>query len=368
MKKINFVLILIVLGFLSGCTFSATDWEIRNPYSEIDWTEYKQYKANFHTHTVYSDADSAPHEVIDAYKKLGYHILALTDHDSDHYAARPKILYPWTELNAIYNEIKDKPNPTWRWKGMPYRDISVVWQDRNPDELNMISIPGTEISRSHHIGSLFNDYAGNTSSEKTAIEEIGHHGGIAIMFHPGRYSKTVEWYVGIYRNYPYLIGLEIYNQGDRYPNDRDTWDAILTGIIKERPVWGFSNDDMHNPKKELGRNWNIMLLPELSSEWVRRGIENGMFFFVYAPDGHNGPSPPVIRSITVNPQKGTICLDVTGHERTEWISEGKIVYQGDSVDLNEIPGLGVYIRAVVYAADSNTIVGTQPFCVKSPAK
>ncbi len=178
----------------------------------------------------------------------------------------------------------------------------------------------------------------------------------------------VDWYTGMYRNYPHLIGIEIYNQGDRYPGDRKTWEAILTEIATERPVWGFSNDDMHDPKTQLGRNWNIMLLPELSSEWVRRGMKDGMFFFVYAPHGHDGPIPPVIKSITVNSQKGTIHIDVSDYESIEWISEGKVVHRGDHVSLGELPRLGGYIRAVIHAAVSGSIVGTQPFRIQTPTK
>jgi hypothetical protein len=188
------------------------------------------------------------------------------------------------------------------------------------------------------------------------------------MFHPGRYTKPVEWYVEMYRAYPHLIGLEIYNQGDRYPNDRKTWDAILTDIINERPVWGFSNDDMHDPRTQLGRNWNIMLLPGLSAEWVRRGMENGAFFFVYAPDGHGGAPLPVIKSIAVDLQKGVIQIDAAGYENIEWISRGIIVHRGHRVNLSELSHLGGYIRAEIRGGNSSSIVGTQPFRIHPAAK
>jgi hypothetical protein len=369
-RKINYFLprlavfisfVLAAVWLLSIGISSAAQWEIENPYANVDWDNCTRYKANFHTHTVYSDGELLPHEAIDAYNDLGYDILALTDHDSDHYAARPKILYPWQELNNIFNEIKDKPNPSWKREGMNYGDFSEPWQDRDPSKLKMISVAGVEISRTHHLGSLFNDYAGNTPSETVALEEIGNHGGLAILFHPGRYNFPVEWYVDMYKTYPHLIGLEVYNQGDRYPNDRKKWDEILTEIIDERPIWGFSDDDMHT-LEHLGRNWNIMLLPELSAEWVRRGMEEGMFFFVYAPAGHKGPLPPKVESITVDSQKGTISINLTGHNKIIWISEGKEVHQGDSINLNEIPELGKYVRAEVHY--SGGIINTQPFIVR----
>jgi len=248
---------------------------------------------------------------------------------------------------------------TWPWLAF----------ERDPETIGMVAIEGNEISLKHHIGSYFNDYGDSSiDSEDIAIEEIGRRSGLAVLFHPGRYKMPVDWYTGMFRTYSHLIGLEVYNQGDRYSGDRKTWDAILTGIVTERPIWGFSNDDMHNPQTQLGRNWNIMLLPELSSEWVRRGMKNGMFFFVYAPDGHDGTTPPVIKSITVDSQKGTIHIAASGYENIEWISDGKVVHRGDRVSLSELSGLGGYIRAVIHAEDSGSVVGTQPFRIQLPTK
>ena len=67
--------------------------------------------------------------------------------------------------------------------------------------------------------------------------------------------------------------------------------------MPDRPVWGYSNDDMPSGAKHLGRNWSMLLLPELTSDWVRRGLIGGRSYFVYSPAGHAGPPPPArIRS------------------------------------------------------------------------
>lgn len=39
------------------------------------------YKANLHCHTVLSDGNKTPEEVKEAYQKLGYSIVAYTDHE-----------------------------------------------------------------------------------------------------------------------------------------------------------------------------------------------------------------------------------------------------------------------------------------------
>jgi hypothetical protein len=340
--------LLIVAAVLTGAASGATAWDIQNPYAGVDWDRYQQHKANFHTHTTMSDGRSSPREVIDRYSELGYAVLALTDHDT--VGPRNDRHHP------------ESHQTTWPWQA----------HGRDPEIIGMVAIEGNEISRWHHIGSYFNNYGdAYVDSEESALKEIGRRGGLAVLFHPGRHKNSVEWYSRMYRQHSHLIGLEVYNQRDRYPGDRKTWDAILTSIGGERPVWGFANDDMHNPESQLGRSWNILLLPELSAEWVRRSMESGAFFFVHAPDGHEGAAPPVIRAITVDSRTGAIHIDAAGHEKIEWISEGRLVHRGERVtfsELAELAKLGGYIRAVVHAAENGPVLGTQPFRLTPPGK
>ena len=185
-----------------------------------------------------------------------------------------------------------------------------------------------------------------------------------MLYHPGRYNHNTEWYTELYLNNDHLFGLEIYNQGDRYPGDRAIWDSILSITMPERPVWGYSNDDMHWARN-LGFNWNIMILPELTLDWVRTGMENGLSYYIYAPSGHNGAEPPGIQSIDVNQRRGVIQITASNADSVQWISDGNVVYEGSSINLNELEDLGSYVRAVIYGAD-NSITGTQPFGIVKP--
>jgi predicted metal-dependent phosphoesterase TrpH len=310
-------------------------FHIENPYEDVDWTMNGQYKANFHTHTTKGGAGATPEIVIDGYKSLGYSILALTDHDTN-----------------------GPIEPTWPWQAF----------DRDPEKLNMVAIQGNEISEVNHMVSLFNDYGNSTvSSEKEALEEIGRRGGLAVFNHPGRYKRSVEWYTYMYRLYDHLIALEIINKDNRYPDDRKTWDAILTQLAPERSVWGVSNDDMHQPKKDIGFSWNVIILPELTKDLVRQAIEQGCFYFVHTPFGHEGPPVPVIESINVDEQSGTIEIEVSGHDYITWVSQGNIIHKGDQLNLNDLPEADKYVRVEICTVDS-IIVGTQPFIIQRPEK
>jgi hypothetical protein len=310
-------------AILSGC--ATGKWKIDNPYADVDWKQHRQVKANFHTHTTQSDGKLSPAEAIAEYHKLGYGVLALTDHN--------KVTWPWSTY------------------------------DPDSEQLEMISVQGAEASRHHHMGTFFCEAPGK-SSEQDTLAEVREQDGVAIMFHPGRYKWSVKDYAALCREWHELIGMGIFNQGDRYPGDRKTWDSVLTVLMPEgRPVWGFSNDDMHR-KPHLGRNWTVLLLPELSSDAVRTAMVHGAFFFVYAPGGHKETMPPIINSIEVDSRKGTIRIKATDHERIEWISGGTVVHNGEMIDLATTTNVTGYVRAVLYAADDGSLIGTQPMRIQ----
>ena len=322
-------------------------WVITDPYGELDWAAYGQYKANLHTHTTTSDGTMNPHVVVDTYQALGYAVLAITDHD--------EVTYPWT----AFSEMRASSLSSRRMFTVAHRmPKSLEFEDRDPDRMGMVAIQGNELSMHHHMGSYFSDYRG-TADLEASLAATAANGGLAMLFHPGRYNRPVEWYVELYRRYDHLFGLEVYNQGDRYPGDRRLWDAILDRTMPERPVWGYSNDDAHD-LSHIGLNWNTLILPELSVEAVRRAMERGHSYFVYAPLGPGGPAPPVLEAVTVDDRNATLEVTARGHTQVDWVSSGAVVASGERVALDELEGLGAYIRAELRGA-GGTVVGTQPF-------
>ncbi len=354
-KSKIFILSSIVIVFLS-LTSCTQPWEIHNPYQSVNWSEDGQYKANFHTHTTLSDGFLNPQTVIDKYHSLGYSVLAITDHNT--------VTWPWTGLSNLEPSLRRQNELVNNPENMPE---NLIFEDRDPDALGMIAIQANELSRHNDMGSFFNDFneapfdtpVDNAMTEQESLDVIRSKNGIAMLYHPGRYNNNTEWYTELYLNNDHLIGLEILNQGDRYPADRALWDSVLSITMPERPVWGFSNDDMHR-ERNLGFNWNIMILPELTLDWVKKGMENGLSYYVYAPSGHNGPEPPAIQSINVNQRRGVIQITASGANSIQWISDGNVVHEGSSINLNELEDLGSYVRAVAHG-EGNTITGTQPF-------
>jgi len=89
-------------------------------------------------------------------------------------------------------------------------------------------------------------------------------------------------------------------------------------------------------------------------------MEQGLSYYVYAPQGHSGSKPPQIQSIAVNQQKGIIKLHVDSFEKIQWIANGEIVGEGVEFKLSNLQRQSSYIRVEIHGK-GGSIVGTQPF-------
>ena len=362
-KNVRFLLaaiaILVVLLLLFTNYPSKKDSFI-NPYDGIDWRTVQYFDANLHTHTTYSDGRYDPHQAIDKYHKLDYHILALTDHDRDHHSARPTTLYPWTSLNDIYFEIKDKNHR--RYDTTFAARANEEWQNRNPEQLGMIAVEGSELSAGHHMGSYLSNYAGANRDEHVSFNEIGERGGLAVFFHPGRYDRDAEWYINFYQMYPHVIGQEIYNSVDQFPMDREKWDHILHYLMPDRPVWGFANDDTH-VTLQFGLNRNIFLLPELTIDNVREAMVTGQMY-MFIPVERGDRSDVQVRGVAS--ERGRIQLSLDGDvTEIQWIThdpattESNMFHTGPTLHIDDVPLSATFVRAVILSNRGRTY--TQPF-------
>lgn len=336
-----------------------------NAYADVDWNSTLRCKANFHTHTTQSfDANFSTSETVDRYHAAGYTVLALTDHD-----ANP---YPWDKF-SLYNSSA---------------------QDRDPAALGMLAIPGIELSKdrrnnwSESTGGEFNHhndfFTGRQGQEFMSLRESYAYtdalGGMQIINHPGQYwnlstnysagaKNSPEWHAENFRLYKSLIGFEVYNQGNRRPNDRILWDQVLTINMPENPVWGYSCDDMHNAA-QCFRNYQFMLMPSLSTDDLKTAMKTGATVFSYEPAGTGEDLAPHVKSIKVDPEAKTITVDSDDADRIEWIysthrtnassvasTKSTIVGIGKTFPFKDYQGS--YVRARL--TNKNGETATQPF-------
>lgn len=317
------VLILSLILSVAGSGVEPTEHSvvITNPYEDVDWSSWSRHTVNLHTHTTQSDGSLSPSEVVDAYKNLGYTSLAITDHN--------KYTWPWN-----------------KWGRDTLTD-------------GLVAIPGCEPSKHDHVNSFFCDYNGASGNIEVTLNSITDKGGLAQINHPGRYSRSVSWYKDLYTRYPALIAMEVYNQGDRYENDRELWDNLLSQTMPSRSVWATSCDDMHK-SDHLGRNRQIVLSAEtqLSLEGVRESLEKGRSFACYDLSG-TGENLIIPDSIFVDAD--TIRVYVEDQDADiRWISMGDEVHTGLQLVLSEKDTLGTYVRAEIRGPNDARLL-TQPF-------
>lgn len=336
-----------------------------NVYDNIDWDNIGRYKANFHTHTSQSfDTQYSTTEVVDKYLAAGYKILALTDHDANS--------YPWN-MFSLYNPAAS---------------------DRDPEAMGMLAIPGIELSKdrrnnwSEKTGGEFNHhndfFTGRKGQEFMSLRESYAYtqaiGGMQIINHPGQYwnlsnsynpgeKNSPEWHAENFRLYDSLIGLEVYNQGNRRPDDRILWDQVLTINMPGTPVWGYSCDDTHTAEQYF-RNYQFMLMPDLSVDALKEAMKAGRTVFSYEYTGSGEDKAPHINSINVDKENKTITIDSDDADNIEWIysthrtdssspltTRSTVVGIGKSFPFKDYQG--TYVRARLTNKYGET--ATQPF-------
>ncbi|MFD1504947.1 hypothetical protein FE374_10955 [Georgenia yuyongxinii] len=366
----------VVLGAAAATPALAneTDYTIDNPYADVKWSDWAQYTSALHNHSYESDGGNTPAERFeDAYAK-GFDIFALTDHNF---------------TNTAWDRT-DRPESNDRGK-LEYLSTDRLEEMRagvGRDAKGMLPISyANEQSRANHLLTFwadFNNQSGATLEGNIAqAEELG---GVSVVAHPGRYTggarqtgaqgliasshpETVQKYVDLFTRYDSAVGMEIINKKDGdSASDRILWDNILTQTMPERPVWAQSNDDAHS-NGALGFSYNVHLMPELSEGAFRHSLEAGTYYasakVSYRELGNEFISQgatPTISDITVDGDADTVTITGVDTESVRWISEGEVIAEGATIDLDDHDGkVGSYVRAELVGPGG--ISFTQPFGV-----
>jgi hypothetical protein len=219
------------------------------------------YKGNTHTHTLNSDGDSTPDDVVRWYRAHGYQFLVLTDHN---------FLTSVDALNALHGA-----------------------DDR------FLVIKGEEVTERFakkpvHVNGLDVDERvapqGGTSVVDVMqrnVDAIRRANGIPHINHPNYVWAITREELQQVRNYRLL---EIFNGhplvnnlgGGGVPGMEEVWDAILSnGTL----VYGIAVDDAHvfkdpgNPSvAEPGRGWVVVRAPRLDARALLDALERGDFY------------------------------------------------------------------------------------------
>jgi hypothetical protein len=222
--------------------------------------ELRWYKGNTHTHTVNSDGDSTPDDVVRWYKEHRYNFLVLSDHN---------FLTEIDGLNAVHKA-----------------------------DGKFILIRGEEVTDNFadfpiHVNGLgLNEYVapqGGTSVLDTVqrdVNAVRTAKGVPHINHPNfgwAINADVLRAVQNNRLFEIFNGHSKVNNfgGGGSPGLEEMWDQILSA---GKLLYGIAVDDAHHfkvisPKHDNpGRGWIVVRAPELSSREILQAMENGDFY------------------------------------------------------------------------------------------
>ena len=375
------------------------NYTITSPYDNVDWDNWKQYKASLHSHTDASDGGQSIEENVKSHYDLGFQILAITDH---------------AVVGKQWNEVPDMV-PLYRlfkFERTGMRDPVVLTDEEREQIINgtyesaerkaleeqlgyelggMMEVTGgceangaTPINDCH-----INTFNTETSRAKmglygdfeTVVKDCEEDGGYSFLDHTGEYVgrwEEDEWrayepfyankFANIFLNYDSCVAFDV--NSTRY--DSVIWDQILMLTIpKGRNVPGIAFSDSHQKGEDNDWAFTMMIMPELTMEAYEECMSSGAWFNVgrvdtlYLGDDFNGTGnlPPAVSRIDVDNENDTISFIGSEFDNVQWISNGKIIAEGKgltSIDLNDYEDvLGCYVRFQITGPGG--ILYSQPF-------
>ena len=233
------------------------------------------YKGNLHAHTINSDGDSPPYDVMAWYKRNGYQFLALTDH----------------------NTFTDP----------------ALFDSNQADNFLLIGAEEVTNEKTVHVNAIgiskvIPPQAGATVTEllQASIDAIRAQGGVPLINHPNfRWAFTASEMSPL--KAAVLLEIDsghpaVNHAGDgRVPATEQMWDQLLSAGMR---IFAVSVDDSHNFRQEFtidraspGRGWVVVRASALSRENILASLSRGDF---YASSGVN------IKDIRTTPTSLTV--------------------------------------------------------------
>lgn len=208
------------------------------------------YRANFHLHTTRSDGRRTPEEAAALYRRMGYDILAITDHRKVTEIAAPEGL-----LLVLGIEL----------------DFMLKTQAVH---LLGIGVDGRIIHRWQPMG-----------TPQQAIDDIRACGGRVILAHPAWSLNTPETMAAMTG----LSAVEVWNSVSAPPLNADRADSSslldVTAALG-RPLPFVANDDTHVYGAEVALGWTMIQADALTVPAVLDALDRGSFYATQGPAIH----------------------------------------------------------------------------------
>lgn len=249
---------------------------------------YTLYKADFHTHTIYSDGDVTPRQRVREAWYDGLDIVAITDHLEirTYEKFMLKVLSPYSTgkpfkyQNAGIANKKDKSYPVMANLNAAY-DEAVYYTER--ENLPIMVVRGTEIWRNTksigEFNALFLKDINAICHEDLfeSFRRVKEQGGLIMHNHPGYTRTTTEIAEGEQaRAYAegWIDGVEAVNSTTLYP-------GIISRCL-DRNLFIAANTDAHRPTShdwpaggEFFRTMTFIMAKSCTEEDIKEALKAG---------------------------------------------------------------------------------------------
>jgi hypothetical protein len=295
------------------------------------------FKGNTHTHSLNSDGDSTPEDVVRWYREQRYHFLVLTDHN---------FVTPVDGLNAA-NGAPDK------FLVIRGEEVTDSAADK-PVHLNLLGGDG-----------LVKPQGGATPAEalRRDIGAMTPAGGVIQVNHPNfGWALTLEdlasakgaHLIEIFNGHPQVNNLG----GGGRPSVETMWDGLLSDGLT---LFGVASDDTHELKRPWvkasarpGQGWVMVRAARLTVDAILGALSKGDFYASTGVELSAIQAGPASLTVTIKEQSSTKYTIV-------FIGKGgRVLREATSSPATyDIAGGEGYVRAKVI--DSNGLVAwTQP--------
>ncbi|MBQ9945307.1 MAG: hypothetical protein IJO68_02145 [Clostridia bacterium] len=379
------VIVALTMAPMMACAVDK-NYIITNPYEEIDWDSWGEYKTQLHCHTTASDGFLTIEEFAQMHYACNFDIVALTDHGTINQGWN--VVPETVPLMRLIKKERTKMAdiiPLSQEEYESYLDgtnenrtvvTSSGYTLTRTHENGMLDVPkGIELNMATpvadcHLTGYFSDYgqglAGVFGDYETPSRGVMEAGGFSYLSHVGEYvytDKDSENYVGqpvddyyankfarLFIDYQgSSLGMGINSATDAHTRcDRILYDQILQKTIPNGVVpWGNTFADSHN-ETSINDAYTMTWMPEFTLEAFRESQEKGHYFSishfsngvelngmeempgfveqeVYDTERYWLDNTPNVSRITVDQDADTITVEGTNANIITWVSNGNVI-------------------------------------------
>src|SRR5688572_11572031 len=235
-------------------------WSV-SAFAQADERAPRWFKGNTHTHTLNSDGDSTPDDVVRWYREHGYHFVVLTDHN---------FLTAVDALNALHGADQ-------RFLVVKGEEVTDRFGDK-PLHINGLGVANTIAPQGGT--SVVDVVQRNVDAirKENGVPHINHlnYGWAISAVELGQVRNTLLFEV--FNGHPRVNNLG----GGGVPSLEESWDRILSvGTL----LYGIAVDDAHYFKQPWntdlpgpGRGWVMVRARRLDSRSLLEALEGGDFY------------------------------------------------------------------------------------------